>query len=174
MSVVRCQLSVNFNGQESSLFSLVGGGPQGSWAGQETYITASNDNADCVEEDDRFKFCDDLSILELLMLGDILTEYNFLEQVASDVGIYQKFLPTQGTQINLDKIAMWTEDNLMKLKESKSNYIIFTRARQDFATRVTVNNKLIERQQYVKLLGVWLQEDCGWGKQIKSHARRPT
>ena len=88
------------------------------------------------------------------MLGDILTEYNFLEQVASDVGIDQKFLPTQGTQINLDKIAMWTEDNLMKLKESKSNYIIFTRSRQDFATRVTVNNKLIERQQYVKLLGV--------------------
>ena len=166
------QMSVNFNGQESSLFSLVGGGPQGSWTGQETYIAASNDNADCVDEDNRFKFCDDLSILELLMLGDILTEYNFLEQVASDVGIDQKFLPTQGTQINLDKIAMWTEDNLMKLKESKSNYIIFTRSSQDFATRVTVNNKLIERQQYVKLLGVWLQEDGGWGKQIKESCKK--
>ena len=100
------QMSVNFNGQESSLFSLVGGGPQGSWAGQETYIAASNDNADCVEEDDRYKFCDDLSILELLMLGVMLTEYNFLEHVASDVGVDQHFLPTQGTQTNLEKIAL--------------------------------------------------------------------
>ena len=147
-------MSVNFNGQESSLFSLVGGGPQGSWTGQETYIAASNDNPDCVNEDDRYKFCDDLSILELLMLGDILTEYNFFDHVASDVGVNQRFLPTQETQLNLDKISMWTEDNLMQLKESKTNYIIFTRSRQDFATRITVNNKLIERQQYVKLLGV--------------------
>ena len=35
------QMSVNFNGQESSLFSLVEGGPQGSWTGQETYIACS-------------------------------------------------------------------------------------------------------------------------------------
>ena len=88
------------------------------------------------------------------MLGDILTEYNFFDHVASDVGVNQRFLPTQETQLNLDKISMWTEDNLMQLKESKTNYIIFTRSRQDFATRITVNNKLIERQQYVKLLGV--------------------
>ena len=60
-----------------------------------------------------------------------------------------------------------TEDNLMRLKESKTKYIIFTRSRQDFATRITVNNKLIERQQYVKLLGVWLQEDGGWEKHVK-------
>ena len=145
----------------------MGGGPQGSWTGQETYIAASNDNADCVEEDDRYKFCDDLSILELLMLGDMLTEYNFLEHVASDVGVDQRFLPTEGTQTNLEKIALWTEDNLMRLKESKTTYIIFTRSKQDFATRITVNNKLIERQQYVKLLGVWLQEDGGWEKHVK-------
>ena len=106
------------------------------------------------------------------MLGDLLTEYTFLEHVASDVGIDQQFLPTHGTQINLDKIAMWTENNLMKLKESKTNYIIFTQSKQDFATRVTVNNKLIERQPYVKLLGVWLQEDGGWGKQIKESCKK--
>ena len=132
----------------------MGGGPQGSWTGQETYIAASNDNPDCVNEDDRYKFCDDLSILELLMLGDILTEYNLLDHVASDVGVNQRFLPNQENQLNLDKNSMWTEDNLMQLKESKKNYIRFTRSRQDFATRITVNNKLIERQQYVKLLGV--------------------
>ena len=64
------QMTVKFNGQESSLCPLVGGGPQGSWTGQAAYIVSSDDSADCVPEDD-------LSILGLVMLADILTEYNF-------------------------------------------------------------------------------------------------
>ena len=150
------------------------GGPQGSWSGQASYIIASDDNADCVPEDDQYKFCDDLSILELIMLGDVLTEYNFMEHVASDVGVDQLFLPTQGldTQSSLDKIAMWTEDNLMQLKESKTNYLIFTRSRQNFATRLTVNGKLVERVKHFKLLGLWLQEDGGWGKNTKEACKK--
>ena len=76
---------------------------------------------------DQYKYSDDLSILELIMLADALTEYNFLEHVASDVGVDQLFLPPQGleTQVNLDKIAQWTDSNLMKLKESKTSYIFF-------------------------------------------------
>ena len=150
------------------------GGPQGSWSGQQSYIISSDDNADCVPEDDQYKYCDDLSILELLLLGDALTEYNFMEHVASDVGVDQRFLSAQGlaTQLNLDKIALWTENNLMQLKESKTNYLIFTRSRQDFATRLTVNNKLIDRQEHVQLLGVWLQPDGGWGKQVKELCKK--
>ena len=168
------QMSVKFNGQESSLFTLVGGGPQGSWSGQQSYIISSDDNADCVPEDDRYKFCDDLSILELIMLGDALTEYNFWEHVASDVGVDQRFLPAQGldTQLNLDKIALWTENNLMKLKESKTTYMFFTRSKQNFTTRLTVNGKVVERQKYVKLLGLWLQEDGGWGKHVTETCKK--
>ena len=125
------QMTVKFNSEESSLFPLVGGGLRGSWSGQQSYIISSDNNADCVPEDDQYKYCDDLSILELLLLGDALTEYNFWEHVASDVGVDQKFLPTQklDTQTRLDNIASWTVDNLMRLKESKSNYIIFTQSR---------------------------------------------
>ena len=168
------QMSVKFNDQESSLFPLVGGGPQGSWSGQASYIISSDDNADCVSEEDRFKYCDDLSILELVMLANALIEYNFLEHVASDVGMDQRYLPAQGleTQLNLDKIALWTKDNLMRLKESKTNYIIFTRSWQEFETRLTVNNKLIKRQEYVQLLGVWLQQDGRWGKQVKELCKK--
>ena len=115
-----------------------------------------------------------MSILEQVILADVLMEYNFWEHVASDIGVDQRYLPPQGleTQLNLDKIVMWTDDNLMLLKESKTNYIIFTRSNQDFATRLTLNNKLIERQKYVKLLGVWLQEDGGWGKQVKETCKK--
>ena len=163
------QMSVKWNGKDSKLFPLVGGGPQGSWTGQACYVVSSNDNADSVEEDDRYKYCDDLSILELVMLANTLIEYNIWEHVASDVGVDQLFLPAQGlaTQTNLHKISEWTDQNLMKLRESKTNYIVFTRSRQDFATRLTVNGKLIERQASVKLLGVWLDQDGGWSKQVK-------
>ena len=84
----------------------------------------SDDNAVFVNQEDRFKYCDDLSIMELMMLGDILAEYNFFEHVASDVGIDERFLSPQGlqTRTNLDKIACWTEDNLMLLRESKTDY----------------------------------------------------
>ena len=83
------------------------------------------------------------------MLGDILTEYNFYQHVASDVGVDELFLNPQGlaTQMNLDKIALWTEENLMLLRESKTDYLVFTKAQNRFATRFTVKNKFIERKE---------------------------
>ena len=116
---------VKFNSAISKWYDLVGGSPQGSWNGQNSYIVSSDDNADGVPQDDQYKYCDDLSILELVMLGSLLTEYNFYEHVASDVGIDQKFLSPQhlSTQYNLDQIALWTKNNLMRLNENKTSLL---------------------------------------------------
>ena len=57
----------------------------------------SNDNADCVQPDMRFKFVDDLSVLELVMLTSLLSEYNFRQHVASDIGIDELFVPFYST-----------------------------------------------------------------------------
>ena len=62
------QMTVKYNTGESSLFKLIGGGPQGSWTEQECFIAASNDNADFVTQEDRYKYSDDLSILGIIML----------------------------------------------------------------------------------------------------------
>ena len=160
------QMTVNFNSKTSKMHTLIGGGPQGSQNGQNTYICASNDNADHVPIEDQFKYCDDLQVLELVVLGDILTEYNFKNHVASDVGIGQQFLDPEsfGMQEKLNTIATWTDKNLMKLNEEKSNYIIFTKAREEFAARLTLNEKLIERKKVTKIVGVWLEERGGWAK----------
>ena len=160
------QMTVNFNSKTSKMHTLIGGGPQGSQNGQNTYICASNDNADHVPIEDQFKYCDDLQVLELVLLGDILTEYNFNQHVASDVGIGQKFLdPSKyNMQEKLNTIASWTDENLMMLNEEKSNYIIFTKAREEFAARLTLNEKLIERKKVTKIVGVWLEEKGGWAK----------
>ena len=52
----------------------------------------------------------------------------------------------------------------MRLNEEKSNYIIFTKAREDFAARLTLNEKLLERKKTTKVVGVWLEEKGGWAK----------
>ena len=136
-------MSVKFNSEESSLYTLIGGGPQGSWNGMNCYIAASDDSADCVSQDNRYKYCDDLTILELVMIGDILTEYNFVEHVASDIGINQQYLPAQSyeTQTHLNNIAQWSSNNLAKINELKTNYIVFSRAKSDFATIMTINDR---------------------------------
>ena len=59
-------MRVNFNNEVSEEHQLIGGGPQGTLLGGLEYKVQSNNNADCVDSEDRFKFVDDLSILEVL------------------------------------------------------------------------------------------------------------
>ena len=76
------------------------------------------------------------------------------------------------TQDNLNQIAAWTINNLMKINEEKTKYIMFTRTRKEFATRLQINEKVIERVKTIKLLGIWLQEDGGLNKNTKEMCRR--
>ena len=90
---------MKFNGELSDFLSLIGGGPQGTLLGQTEYLVQSNDNADSVPEDDRFKYIDDLSILQLICMTGLLIDYNFQQHVASDIGINDKFLPPESFNV---------------------------------------------------------------------------
>ena len=105
------KMSVRYNQAWSKWHSLVGGGPQGSWLGQMCYIGASDDAASWLEDEDKYKFCDDLSILELVAIGGALTEYDFKKHVASDIPIGDKFLKPENlkTQQNLIQVAQCSE-----------------------------------------------------------------
>ena len=63
------RMTVRYNTASSKCHSLVGGSPQGSWIGQMAYIAASDDAARGLDDEDKYKFCDDLTILELVMMG---------------------------------------------------------------------------------------------------------
>ena len=63
------QMQVRFNGTYSSTHNLPGGGPQGTLIGLIEYLVQSNDNADSLDPDMRYKYMDDLTVLELVMLG---------------------------------------------------------------------------------------------------------
>ena len=168
------KMSVKYNTASSKWHSLVGGSPQGSWMGMMAYIAASDDAAQGVEDEDKYKFCDDLTILELVTMGSMLSEYNITNHVASDVGTKQKFLdPAQlKTQGYISDLELWTKQNKMRLNESKTNYIIFNRTRDPFATRLTINGQWMQRKESIKLLGVWLDEDGGWSKNTQELCKR--
>ena len=55
----------------------------------------------------------------------------------------------------------------MQINELKSYYLVFTRTKREFATRLTINNKFLERLNVAKVLGVWISEDGSWAKNTK-------
>ena len=143
------KMQVKFNGELSQFMALIGGGPQGTLLGHLEYIVQSNDNTAMVPSEDRFKYIDDLSLLYLVLLSGILKDYNFNHHVALDIGIDEKYLPPESfsTQSTLNSVARWTQDNLMKINEKKSNYKVFSRSQEKFATRLNMNGALLEKLQ---------------------------
>ena len=168
------KMQVKFNGELSDILTLIGGGPQGTLIGQIMYLVQTNNNADCVNSDDRFKYIDDLSILQIVCLAGLVQQYNFFEHVPSDVGTDQVYLPpeTFKTQEHLNEISRWTNANLMELNASKSNYMVFTRTRTDFMTRLTLNDEKLDQVKVTKLLGVWISEDLSWTRNTEEISRK--
>ena len=168
------KMRVKFNNEMSELFNLIGGGPQGTLLGGLEYLVQSNDNADIVPAEDRFKYIDDLSVLQLVLLSGLLVEYDFHQHVASDIGIDMKFLPAASytSQDHLNYISGWTNENLMKLNEAKCNFMIFSRTKEEFTTRLSINDVIIDRKQVSKLLGVWISEDMSWSKNCQEICRK--
>ena len=156
-------MRLKFNGKQAGPWPLVGGSPQGSYMGQLAYTTGSYDNTEQldIDEEDKFQYIDDLDLLELIILTDVLVEYDFRAHVASDIGLGQRFLPPSATKTQSyhQGISDWTQLNLQKLNSDKSKYILHTRTKETFATRFTLDGSHINRETATKSLGVWIGED---------------
>ena len=61
-------MSVKWHGCRSDPKKINGGGPQGATIGLLEYLSQSNRSADIVDLEDRFKFVDDLPILQIVNL----------------------------------------------------------------------------------------------------------
>ena len=162
------KMRVKWRGTLSTVRDLPGGGPQGCSLGLIEYDSQTNENTDFLLEDDKYKFVDDLSILELINLITIgLSSYNFYQHVASDIGIDQSYIPSENLQSQnyADKICQWTEQNKMKLNEKKCKVMIFNRTRNyQFSTRVHINNTILETISETQLLGTVITSDLTWNK----------
>ena len=103
---------------------------------------------DWLSVEDKYKFVDDLLVLELInMIVVGLSSYNFKQHVASDIGINQLYLPAEHIQSEtyMNNISEWTEKNKMKLNEKKSQVMIVSETKNyQFSTRIHVDNALLE------------------------------
>ena len=83
-------MKVKWNGEVSCERDLNGGGPQGGLMGILEYLSQTNDNADFIPVDEKFKFIDDLSILDIINLISVgISSYNPKIHVPSDVGDHE-------------------------------------------------------------------------------------
>ena len=112
----------------------------GANLGNWEFLSQTNHNADCVPVEDRFKFVDDLSTIEVINLLTIgLSSLNMKNHIPSDVPVHGHFVDATNTksQQYLDKINLWTENQKMIISQKKTKAMIvnFTDNHQ-FTTRL--------------------------------------
>ena len=131
------------------------------------YLAQTNENTDFISIEDKFKFIDDLSFLEILnLITHGLTSYNFKAHIASDInGEHNQFIPSESlkSQKYLEEISTWTDNNQMKLNTDKSKYMVVNYTENyQFNTRMSLNNCLLQQVSETRLLGVVLNDQLTW------------
>ena len=109
-----------------------------------------------------------------MCFAGLVTEYDFSQHVASDIGVDHAYLPPEAypTQSNLDSITRWTSDNLMMLNEKKCNFMVISRSETNISTRLKVNNTNLEQISVTKLLGVWINDNLSWSRNCKEITKK--
>ena len=169
-------MRVKWHGVLSSERELKGGGPQGSSFGLWEYLAQSNDNANCIDVKDRFKFVDDLSFVEIIFLLNIgLSSYNVKAHVPSNVPIHNQVIQGSSlqSQSQLESINEWTKSKKMKLNVKKTKNMLFNFSKNyQFSTKLTLMNEDIEMVQETKLLGTIITDQITWDRNTEELTRK--
>ena len=149
---------------------------QGSSFGLWEYLSQSNDNADCVDENNRFKFVDDLSFLEIIFLLNVgLESYNIRNHVPSDVPSHNQVIPSNKlqSQYQLERINEWTMERKMKLNIQKTKTMLFNFSKKyQFATKLNLKNENIEMVRETKLLGTIITDQLCWDRNTEELSKK--
>ena len=93
----------------------------------------------------------------------MLIEYQVKKHIPSDIATEQEqvYLPLESFQKqgHINQISDWTQANRMKLDTTKSNYMIFTRSKQLFATKLTMNGDTLGG---ITVTQMSRRESCGY------------
>jgi hypothetical protein len=68
---------------------------------------------------------------------------------------------------------MWAVENAMKINQSKSKAVSFTRARVKDPLNYSLMDTLIPEANSCKYLGIILRSDLSWADQVNYTAKRP-
>ena len=159
-------MQVKWKGILSDIRKLKGGGPMGSTLGLLEYIMQSNDNSEGLTAEEKFKFIDDLSILEVINILTVgISSYLTKFHVPSDIPVSNGFISSQNlrTQDTINKISEWTGCNKMVLNQKKSNIMLFNQTHKfQFQTRISMNGETLLIVESAKLLGTVISSDLSW------------
>ena len=115
-------MRIKWHGHLSKPRLMPGSGAMGSHIGNLEFDSQTNHNADSVPEEDRFKFVDDLSCLEIInLINTSLKSQKYIEEIST-----------------------WTKNQQMLISEKKTKAMIinFTKNYQ-FYTRMKLNDQNI-------------------------------
>ena len=108
------KLTVKWHGCKSSKRDLNGGGPAGSTLGLLEYLSQSNDSANCVDPEDKFKLVKDLKVLEIVNLLTVgIPSFNLRNQGPNNIPAHNQYIPPNNlkSQQHLNDINEWTSKN---------------------------------------------------------------
>ena len=166
------EMSVNWHGVRSVSRRIHGGGPQGATLGILEYLSQSNKSSDCVPEGDRFKFIDDLSILEIINLLTVgISSFNLKFQVPNDIPDHNQYIPAASlkSQVWLDSIEKWTTNQKMLINQKKTKSMIFNYTdNYNFTTSLQLNGATVEVIDSTRLLGTIITEDLSWDQNTRN------
>ena len=170
------QMRVKWHGVMSKPRRINGGGPQGATLGILEYLAQSNDSASCVPLENRFKFIDDLTCLEIINLLSIgIASANVKQQVPTDLPKHGQVIPAENlkSQDWLEQINDWTKSQKMLINEKKCNSMIFNFTHQhQFTTRMKLNDQNIDIVESKKLLGTEITNDLKWDLNTSKMVRK--
>ena len=114
----------------------------------------------------RFKFVDDLTVLEKINLLTIgLSSFNSRASVPADIPSHNQYIPPEHLKSSeyIDAIKEWTLNQKIILNQKKTKVMIFNYSdNYQFTTRLRLNNENIEVVDKTKLLGVIVSNDLKW------------
>ena len=166
------EMRIKWHGKLSQPRHMPGSGAMGSNIGNWEFDSQTNQNADSVPEDDRFKFVDDLSCLEIINLINIgLASHNWKQEVANDVPTHGQIIPNTSlkSQKYIEDINAWTKNQQMLISEKKTKSMIFNFTKNyQFHTRMKLNDQNIEIVKKMKILGTIFTDNFSWDENCAS------
>ena len=178
------QMKVKYKGKYSKLFSLPGGGPQGSLLGLFLFIVLINDAGFEGQQNNagelitrkksvfemntiHLKYVDDLAFAEAINMKTQLMHVPVQERTLPDTYRARTghSLNTETSKVydQLKKTESYAQENNMKLNLQKTKLMLFNPcSSKDFMPEIKINNTRIDLVEKIKLLGVVVTSDLSW------------
>ena len=167
------RMLVRYNGCESSIKTLPGGGPQGTLLALLLFLILINDigcqdcdSTNCLREI-HLKFVDDLTVAEAVNLQKDVIPVPFEKRQLPD-NYHQRtghHLPNENSKVfkQLCDIEKYAIENHMKINFSKTQLMVFNPCHSiDFYPEMSMEGKAVEVVKEKKLLGLTIRSDLKW------------